>query len=497
MRINQRFLNYLLSLVAVVLLALGVVLPEVARADAMSSTQSGNTTYYSGGSYAYADTSAVSWATSAGAAYATRASTVRTVAGGAAAVVARAAPAVGAVGSLLSGCFANPLCVVATAAAAAYVANEVGYQYSADASGVPVIRKPDPNVCSTAPCYGYQFRIEGWGQTAWLGSIAEACAAFTPLFDSYYASRGQSTTRITSCTTYTYASTGIKTAYATANNGGGYLAYHQSAAPKPPATAVAAPAELASAVGAKTNWSDTSKLPQLIKDIVSIPPAVGWSPSVPLQSPTVTGPSSIDLGPPSVTTRADGSKTTVTKASSLGYYGPGVSLPVRPGSTMGTYGPAVDVVETTVITDTTPAGVTTTTSTQTAGGTVVGSSPEIKLETCGLPGKPACIMSEAGTPAPVAVTQYDAAADGYRAKADENRSVISGATDKPFFSGWNVFFSAPAVVPCEPMVLPSYKGVSMGSLDACNVVGGVRDVMAYLWAFGGLFLCLGMVKKVV
>lgn len=100
-------------------------------------------------------------------------------------------------------------------------------------------------------------------------------------------------------------------------------------------------------------------------------------------------------------------------------------------------------------------------------------------------------IDETGTPSAVPFDYYKSLAIVWRDQANSNLNVVSEYGDKGFLSGWNVFFAAPAVVACSPFVLPR----NMGSIDPCPVVDGVRTVMGYLWALGGLWLCIGMVRK--
>ncbi|MVT37079.1 hypothetical protein GO497_06200 [Acidovorax citrulli] len=116
---------------------------------------------------------------------------------------------------------------------------------------------------------------------------------------------------------------------------------------------------------------------------------------------------------------------------------------------------------------------------------------------CGAPGQPKCAIDETGTPK-VSPNEYDKAVDQYKVDADALRARVSAADDKGYFSGWKSMWFAPAVVACQPFQLPSFLGVSMGTMiDPCDVVEGVRYFMAYLWALGGLYLCMRMVTQTV
>lgn len=116
---------------------------------------------------------------------------------------------------------------------------------------------------------------------------------------------------------------------------------------------------------------------------------------------------------------------------------------------------------------------------------------------CGAPGQPRCRIDETGVPGPFAANEFKAQADKYKTDTDAVRGTVSGTGDKQFFGGWSAAFLAPPIAACEPFQLPSFKALPMGSIDPCPVADGMRLVMAWIWAVGGLVLCLGMIKKVV
>ncbi len=133
-------------------------LPVFAHASPVfPSTTSGNTTTYSEGSYSNATMAGAALATAgAGVMAVNYATEIRTAAGAVFPIIARALPTPAAVAGAVRFCFGNPACYVATAAAAAIAANEIGFQLSTDPStGLPKVQKPDPTACTTAPCYGY------------------------------------------------------------------------------------------------------------------------------------------------------------------------------------------------------------------------------------------------------------------------------------------------------------------------------------------------------
>lgn len=363
--------KHLRALMCVLLGALGAV--QVNAATFPAST-SGNRTTFAGGTY---DTDAIaagaSMAVSAGAIWASQTKAIKTAAGVAANVVVKAAPAAGAIRSAVAACFGNPLCVVATAAAAAYVANELSFNYTVGADGLPVVTKADPNACpTTAGCVMY-YVTPGWSTTQQgpgKTTPAAACAAYASI-------AGVPTTVI---------QTDIGPLCQWKPNGyaytdGTYIRNYQ--VPAGPITTVpSTPAELADAIGSKTDWADNSKLPQLIKDaVIAGQPKLGSYQNpyiVPVSVPTsITGPATVAASP-TTTTKADGSKVTKTTTTNLGYYPP-----------------AVEATETTVETATTPEGVTTTTSTTTAPATAAQETPDFCATN---PNSNACRSDEFDTP---------------------------------------------------------------------------------------------------
>ncbi|MGN8078244.1 hypothetical protein [Variovorax sp. 22077] len=83
--------------------------------------------------------------------------------------------------------------------------------------------------------------------------------------------------------------------------------------------------------------------------------------------------------------------------------------------------------------------------------------------------------------------------DETKTKSDEQLAKASGTADKGFLEPARSLFWAPPIAACEPLALPArMQGLTV---DACGVVDGGRAIMGFLWAAGGLFLCLGMIKR--
>lgn len=129
-------------------------------------------------------------------------------------------------------------------------------------------------------------------------------------------------------------------------------------------------------------------------------------------------------------------------------------------------------------------------------GTTNKPSDGKEQQACGAPGQPKCQIDETGTPK-IEDGKFDKAADQYKTDRDALRDKASGTSDKGFFDGWRSFWFAPPIAACVPFALPSLLNVSLGNVDPCAVVEGVRSIMAYIWALAGLLLCVGMVTRTI
>jgi len=112
-------------------------------------------------------------------------------------------------------------------------------------------------------------------------------------------------------------------------------------------------------------------------------------------------------------------------------------------------------------------------------------------QNCGAPGQPKCGIDEAGTPKNWGDDKHYSKLGDYKEKAGAALGQIKdsgGDTFNPF----KEFFFAPPIAACEPFVLPNDQGEITRH---CEVVEGVRFVMAWVWALAALWVCLGWIKK--
>lgn len=241
---------------------------------------------------------------------------MRTVSGVVAPLVVRAAPVAGAVAGALVECFGSPACIAAVggAAAIAIIAKEAGYNFSTDpATGAPVVSKPDPEACALGQtCEQYLFGAGGvsgsWGSFVYAckSGVAAAAAAYPNDIKAFY---GTSYAGGTGCF-FTKPGGAVDVMGQT-----GYRTIQGTGASDIPSSVN----EMATAMGTKTNWANDSKVADLWDKV-----AKGIANGIPLQTPTVTGPTSIPSSP-TVTTKPDGSTTTTTRRTDFGYVGPQVT----------------------------------------------------------------------------------------------------------------------------------------------------------------------------
>lgn len=463
----------------VVFLFLGALLASGAHAQALpvgvspvfAPSVAGNVVTYSGGTATAANASTIAFPDPAnGPVYGQSTQSINVGAGRTASVIVKSRPSPAVVAKAVSNFAVKTVGILAAGKALYDLCNELGFNCArATETGPLVVTKPDPNKCPTSSaCTGWY--VYGAGVASASTDKAAVCSAWGAASGSGYRGVVRASGSSFVCDVWrpdgSYVSSRSDAIVQTAlpgNTGAGLPSTLQ---------------ELESAIAAKSGWPSTSALPRLLPDVLAS------GEPLPMPAPyEITGPTQISL-PPEVVQMPDGSKITTQPEKQLSY-GPNT----------------VTVTDKSTRTETSPSGVTTpistTTSAQPLPQPAPTPAPAPEIKTCGYPGGPACKIDETGTPEALPKGQYLPSLDEYKTKADENRTTIGGSGDKPFFTGWNLFFFAPALAPCEPMTLPDFEGRPMGQLDACNVVDGTRSVMSYIWALGALFLCLGMIKKVV
>jgi len=413
---------------------------------------------YSGGVASSANASSITFSNAAnGPVYGQAVQRVALGGGATADLTLRSAPSAANVAGAVGRFAVKAVGVLAVGVALYDLAKELGFDLG-NSGGSVVVTKANPALCTAGPCYSWS--VIGRSPAVVVTSTAAYCASVVGL--TYYG------VRIAGCSAGAVQSDGrFSTSLTLANGGSGsdMSSYGNIRSPDLPVGLPATVQEFQDAIAAKSGWPATSAINRAIND------AIASGEVIPLPQPsTITGPGAVPLSP-SVITLPDGSTITKTPTKVLSYSPPSVAV-------------SDSVVE--VAKD--PAGNTTsTTGTQ---------APTEMPETCGYPGGPPCKIDETGTPEQVAKKVYDPLADAVKSSMDTGTTTMAGTADKAgLFSGWSMFWSAPAVVQCAPYQLPNWNGQSMGSLDPCGVVDGVRTVMAYIWSLAGLMMCLGFVRE--
>lgn len=122
---------------------------------------------------------------------------------------------------------------------------------------------------------------------------------------------------------------------------------------------------------------------------------------------------------------------------------------------------------------------------QPATSTPVGEP--VTFETCGLPGKPKCLIEEAGTPAPVNSDVDSAKLDAPKSSAE---TAITGAASIAAPT-WSFSFALPTG--CAPY----QTGLRGVVLNICQFQPTIHDLMSMVWAATTAFAMIGMVGRTI
>ena len=190
---------------------------------------------------------------------------------------------------------------------------------------------------------------------------------------------------------------------------------------------------------------------------------------------TVTGPETVNVGSPITTTRTnpDGSTETLTQQYVRNY----------------TYnGDSVTHVSTTVTTVNNSVVNNVNNSTTTVTTISPENQQNQEIQTCGLPGKPACKIDEAGTPEADSLDQ---------SKVDQAFTPIKTCLQNPIsclpsLPDFNWTFSLPSG--CSPIPLTGFTPF-IESIDICRFQPVFHDLMSMVWAAVGLFMAAGMMFR--
>ena len=104
-----------------------------------------------------------------------------------------------------------------------------------------------------------------------------------------------------------------------------------------------------------------------------------------------------------------------------------------------------------------------------------------EIETCGLPGKPACKIDETGTPDPVEDKAKDDTDKAIKPLDDFIKNPKSALPELPVI---NWAFTLPSG--CSPISLPAFDPW-LQEIDICPFQSIFHDIMSIVWVIGGLF----------
>ena len=116
-------------------------------------------------------------------------------------------------------------------------------------------------------------------------------------------------------------------------------------------------------------------------------------------------------------------------------------------------------------------------------------APQPEIVTCGLPGKPKCLIDEQNTKADKGST-FEPASKALDATEAARRAAIDSASTIQAPS-WSFTFQLPTA--CSPLVT-GLRGVV---LDVCQWRGPIHDLMSMVWGAATVFCLIGMVGRTI
>lgn len=194
---------------------------------------------------------------------------------------------------------ALPLVGLLTTGVALYeLAKELGFLVTKNPDGTVSVGKSDPSLCTSAPCYEYHATIPTSTANYWGTYYPSSNQAIQIAIDydngrSAYWEYKLLSINGTQNGTYTF-SIKNKTTGNSAGTGTGYFE-SRSTPPVGPAYLPSSQQELTDAIANKTNWPDSSNIPQAIADAQRL-----TGDTIATQNPTISGPASV-TGPAEVT----------------------------------------------------------------------------------------------------------------------------------------------------------------------------------------------------
>lgn len=249
---------------------------------------------------------------------------------------------------------------------------------------------------------------------------------------------------------------------------------------------VLTPQQLEDEIASKSGWptSSTKALVEALKV-----PAV--SSQLQTEPATVTGPATVP-----------GQTTSTTESVKLV---PGTNIEAAPGTTTPTDQGTKTTTKTesqkltysgnTVTTNSTVNNTTVTITNNTTNQTTVegDKTEEIQdkeepkeIETCGLPGKPACKIDETGTPEPKEQTAQKDTDDAIKPLDDFLKNPKAALPELPTI---NWAFTLPSG--CSPIALPAFDPW-LQEIDVCRFQPIFHDIMGFIWVMGGIFGAIGI-----
>jgi hypothetical protein len=334
------------------------------------------------------------------------------------------------------------------------LAKELGFTLN-NSTGAVSVTKSDPSVCTAAPCYVYV--VTNYENTLpWRSSPSQSCQDFKT-FD-----RGSNPD-------FSIVWNGNLTCVM--SRVGGSDSYHNlsrnQVAPSPAVATPSTQTEFLNAVAAKSGWPSSSNVAKVLADPAYADPSV----KIKTEPMTVTGPAT-SVGT-STTTNNTTNNTTKTDTTTYNhsYSGPNVTT--------------TNNVSSVTVNNSTGA----ITNSETTTSEPVPKTEPKEVEVCGLPGKPACLIDETGTPKDKAVSFEPSNTELDKVRTDSESEIGKAATISA--PSWSFSFQLPTG--CAPYV----TGLRGFIMNVCPYQSIMHDLLSMIWAAATAFACIGMVGRTI
>lgn len=341
------------------------------------------------------------------------------------------------------------------------------------------MEQADPATCTVAPCLKYTFAGAG---RFWPTAELACTSGYVAFWQAANPSGVISNVRLigTDCFYHTFV-----------NNSNGDTSVYIGSAPADPSPPAYVPIALQDAQNLISAQAPTADQVQALIDL-NFPPDPG--------PVTLTGPATVDAGN-TIKTGLDGSRTEEACKFYLEYFPSTIKAHPECVTTTTTPEKTTTKQETVIgpdgkpVLDSNGQPILKTVTTVTPGTTTTETTVKDKLPdpvTCGLPGTPACVMDETGTPTQTDIDQKMDKDAPKKTQKDIDDIALDPVGKLPKLPTINWAFMLPTG--CSVIPTPAFAPMLTG-IDVCQFQPVFHDLMSIVWVFGGLFGAISLFMK--